>query len=145
MDYLFYSSTRDSGVMMLIVSYDIACQWHKHFYERMMEFPHEFKFDGEDMTIIFLVPKFHLPAHIEDCQVQFSFNYTPHVGRTDGEAPERGWDKISGASSALKEMGPGSRRDAIDDLLNDCNWEKIVGMGELAMPVVSTSYDRLYR
>jgi len=110
-----------------------------------MEFPHEFKFDGEDMTIIFLVPKFHLPAHIEDCQVQFSFNYTPHVGRTDGEAPERGWDKISGASSALKEMGPGSRRDAIDDLLNDCNWEKIVGMGELAMPVVSPSYDRLYR
>jgi Kyakuja-Dileera-Zisupton transposase len=76
MDYIFHLSTRDSGVIMLVVLYDIACQWHKNFYQRMMDFPHEFKFDGDEMLIIFLVPKFHLPAHIDECQLQFSFNYT---------------------------------------------------------------------
>ena len=52
------------------------------------------------------------------------------MGRTDGEAPEHGWENINAASGALKEMGPGSHRDALDDLLNDCNWEKVVGMGQ---------------
>jgi len=38
-----------------------------------------------------LVPKFHLPAYVEECNLQFSFNLTKGVGRTDSEAPERGW------------------------------------------------------
>jgi hypothetical protein len=79
--------------------------------------------------IIYLVPKFHLPAHILKCQVDYSFNLVPGVGQTDGEAPERGWSYINGVASSTKEMGPGSRRDTLDDLFGDYNWRKIAQIG----------------
>ncbi|KAG5223204.1 CxC2 domain-containing protein [Salix suchowensis] len=41
---------------------------------------------SSEREVTFLVPKFHLPAHIMACQSSFSFNYTRGVGRTDGEA-----------------------------------------------------------
>jgi hypothetical protein len=31
------------------------------------------------------VPKFHLPAHIESCNLQFSFNLTRWVGQHTGD------------------------------------------------------------
>lgn len=130
MDYLFFSSLRDSKVKRLVVSYDIACQWHKNLWTRMMELPHTFQFVDGHHVIIFLVPKFHLPAHILACQVAFSFNYTKHVGRTEGEAPERGWGNINGTAGMTQEMGPGSRRDTLDDFLGDWNWKKVANMGK---------------
>jgi hypothetical protein len=129
MDYLFCSSIRDAGVSTFVISYDIACQWHKHLFDRMGDFPRDIQFNAKGKTVVFLVPKFHLLAHIEECQVQFSFNLMKNVGRTDREAPERGWDHVNQAARAFKEMGPGTRRDAMDNLFNDRNWKKVVGMG----------------
>ncbi|KAG2035191.1 hypothetical protein BDR03DRAFT_803099, partial [Suillus americanus] len=57
----------------------------------------------------FLIPKFHLPAHITSCQIKFSFNFIKGVGRTDGEAPERGWADINPITTSTHEMGPRSR------------------------------------
>ncbi|KAG6873723.1 hypothetical protein C0992_008445, partial [Termitomyces sp. T32_za158] len=74
----------------------------------------------------YLVPKFHLMAHIQKCQVDYSFNFTPHVGQTDGEAPERGWAAVNAVSNSTKEMGPGSRHDTLDDHFGDYNWRKIM-------------------
>ncbi|KAH9477994.1 hypothetical protein JR316_0010227 [Psilocybe cubensis] len=62
------------------------------------------------------------------CQTSFSFNFTPGVGRTDGESPERGWSSANGIASSTKEMGPGSRNDTLDDHFGDYNWRKIIGM-----------------
>ena len=70
----------------------------------------------------FLIPKFHLLAHIMACQNVFSFNFNRHVGRTDGEAPERGWSQINAATTSTAEMGPGHRRDTLDDHFGDVNW-----------------------
>ncbi|KAF9466857.1 hypothetical protein BDZ94DRAFT_1157101, partial [Collybia nuda] len=64
------------------------------------------------------------------CNLQFSFNLTKGVGRTDGEAPERGWANINPIAQSTKEMGPGSRRDTIDDHFNDWNWKKTISFGE---------------
>ncbi|TFK57878.1 hypothetical protein BDN72DRAFT_732579, partial [Pluteus cervinus] len=72
----------------------------------------------------YLVPKFHLPAHVGKCQTQYSFNLHPHVGRTDGEAPERGWSHINPIAMSTSEMGPGSRRDTLNDHFGDWNWKK---------------------
>ncbi|KAG1759433.1 hypothetical protein EDD22DRAFT_981037 [Suillus occidentalis] len=66
-----------------------------------------------EKTIRFFVPKFHLPAHVSKCQTIFSFNFTHFVGRTDGEAPERG-----------------CCQDTLDDHFGDWNWKKVVGLGE---------------
>jgi len=81
--------------------------------------------------VTFLVPKFHLPAHIASCQWAFSFNWTKGVGRTDGEEPERGWANINAAASSTKDMGPGHRRDTLDDYFGDWNWKKLVKLGVL--------------
>ncbi|KAH9479046.1 hypothetical protein JR316_0007621 [Psilocybe cubensis] len=82
------------------------------------------------LDIVYLVPKFHLPAHIPKCQTSFLFNLTPRVGRTDGESPERGWSSANGVASSTKEMGPGSRSDTLDDHFGDYNWRKIIGIAE---------------
>ncbi|KAJ7508029.1 hypothetical protein B0H11DRAFT_1685302, partial [Mycena galericulata] len=64
--------------------------------------------------LVFLVPKFHLPAHIELCNILFSFNLTPFVGRTDGEAPERGWASANRLANSTSISGPGARRDTLE-------------------------------
>jgi hypothetical protein len=60
-------------------------------------------------TISFFVPKFHLPAHVKECQTSFSFNFKSEVCWTDGEAPECGWANINPVASSTKEMGPGAQ------------------------------------
>lgn len=54
------------------------------------------------------------------------------MGRTDGEAPERGWAAMNGLATSTKEMGPGSRRDTLDDHFGDYNWRKVISMGTSA-------------
>lgn len=129
MDYLFFSTLRGTQVEMLNVSYDIACQWHKNLWARMKAFPQSHALDNLTKFIRFFVPKFHLPAHVAKCQTLFSFNFTRFVGRTDGEAPERGWSNINPVASSTKAMGPGCRRDTLDDHFGDWNWKKTVGLG----------------
>ncbi|KAG1884769.1 hypothetical protein F4604DRAFT_1878698 [Suillus subluteus] len=130
MDYLFFSALRHTVLDTLNVSYDIACQWHKKLWHRMSAFPISMHLSHAVKTISFFVPKFHLPAHIEQCQTSFSFNFKNGVGRTDGEAPERGWANINPVASSTKEMGPGARRDTLDDYFGDSNWKKVVGLAE---------------
>jgi hypothetical protein len=72
----------------------------------MLTFPNNFQVNLDGKFITFLVPKFHLLAHVDKCQTAFSFNLTRGVGRTDGEAPERGWSDINPLSSQTKQMGP---------------------------------------
>jgi hypothetical protein len=131
MDYLFLRSLRLVFLVWLVVSYDIACQWAKNLRDRMGLYPHELQTALEGfLSLVFLVPKFHLPAHIASCQIEYSFNLTRWVGRTDGEAPERGWSRFNNVATQTKEMGPGSRRDTLDDHFGDWNWKKTVGLGK---------------
>lgn len=130
MDYMFFMSLAGNPILRLYVSYDIACQWHKNISERMRIFDPEVQFKDGTKYIVFLVPKFHLPAHIELCNILFSFNLTPFVGRTDGEAPERGWANANRLANSTSISGPGARRDALDVHFQDWNWKKIVALGE---------------
>lgn len=118
-----------TAIICLVISYDIACQWHKKPGERMQIFPPEDALSNSVKHVRFLVPKFHLPAHVEACNLGFSFNLTKGIGRTDGEAPERGWANIKPAAQSTKEIGPGARRDTLDDHFGYWNWKKIIRMG----------------
>ncbi|KAG1830663.1 hypothetical protein EV424DRAFT_1470336 [Suillus variegatus] len=129
MDYLFFSMLRHTVIDTLNVSYNIACQWHKKLWHCMSIFPVSMHLLPAFKTISFFVPKFHLPAHIEECQTSFSFNFKSGVGRTDGEAPERGWANINPIASSTKEMGPGAWRDTLDNYFGDSNWKKVVKLG----------------
>ncbi|KAF8176561.1 hypothetical protein BJ912DRAFT_1024344 [Pholiota molesta] len=124
MDYFLLSSLKINTPPQLVVSYDIACQWSRNLEKRVQIYPPNPLSDGQ-MNLTTLVPKFHLPAHVLECQTSFSFNLVPGVGRTDGEAPERGWSEINAVATSTKEMGPGSRRDTLDDHFGARNWRKI--------------------
>jgi hypothetical protein len=87
-DYFFFSSLCNTELRTIIVSYDIACQWSRHLWDHMETYHYHLHLDITGWNIIFLVLKFYLPAHVSKCQTDFSFNFTPHVGQTDGEAPE---------------------------------------------------------
>ncbi|KAF8888811.1 hypothetical protein BD779DRAFT_1611227 [Infundibulicybe gibba] len=128
MDYFFCSSVHFDSPDVLVVSYDIACQWSRNLFQRISSYPSRLQINQPPENITFAVPKFHLPAHREHCQITYSLNFLPRVGRTDGEAPERGWAALNPVASSTKEMGPGSRRDTLDDMLGDYNWRKIISL-----------------
>lgn len=130
MDYIFFHSTSQQDYVRLVMSYDIACQWSINLWGRMPDMPGYVQIDREGKSFVFLVPKFHLPAHIEKCHTSYSFNLTRGVGRTDGEAPERGWSNINPVSSSTKQMGPASYRETIDDHFGDWNWLRIITLGK---------------
>ncbi|KAG1852201.1 hypothetical protein F4604DRAFT_1883522 [Suillus subluteus] len=117
MDYLFFSTLRGRCVETLNVSYDIACQWHKNLWERMSAMPLNLHLDPLTNFIRFFVPKFHLPAHVFKCQTTYSFNFSKN------------------------EMGPGSRRDTLDDHFGDWNWKKIVGLGATLLRKMSEAQE----
>jgi hypothetical protein len=97
----------------------------------MQIYPRQLREKYKTRYFVFLVPKFHLPAHIESCNIKFSFLLTRYVGQTDGEAPERGWSNINPLAMSTREMGPNVRREVLDDHFNDWNWKKILNMGTL--------------
>ncbi|KAJ7156814.1 hypothetical protein C8R43DRAFT_1125395 [Mycena crocata] len=137
MDYMFFRSIAGTEIDRFFVSYDIACQWHKNIWVRMSKYAPELWFEGDRKYMTFLVPKFHLPAHIEECNLRFSFNLTRDVGRTDGEAPERGWAKTNPLASSTKEKGPGARRDALDAHFNDQNHKIGIAFGRVMLQKVT--------
>ncbi|KAF8871631.1 hypothetical protein BD779DRAFT_1453711, partial [Infundibulicybe gibba] len=140
MDYFFFSSVGCTDLLEIVVSYDIVCQWHVKLWTRMMTYPHKLHTDINSRTLFyFLVPKFHLPAHVKACQSTFSFNFNPHVGRTDGEAPERGWADANLVASSTREMGPGSRRDTLDDHFGHRNWKKTTEIGLSLLRKIGTA------
>ncbi|KAH9478096.1 hypothetical protein JR316_0010334 [Psilocybe cubensis] len=130
MDYFFLSSIAYTILLRIVVSYDIACQWWVNLLKRCQIYPENVLSNPSAPSLVYLVPKFHLPAHVQKCQAAFSFNYTPGVGRTDGEAPERGWSATNGIASSTKEMGPGSRNDTLDNHFGDYNWRKIITIAD---------------
>lgn len=131
MDYLVFSVLVNFGLAAFNLSYDIACQWHKKLWSRNSTMPQRLQFNCENKTIRYFVPKFHLKAHIQSCQTAFSFNFSKGVGRTDGEAPERGWADINRVATSTREMGPGNRHDTLDDHFGDWNWKKTTMLGML--------------
>ncbi|KAJ3510307.1 hypothetical protein NMY22_g16011 [Coprinellus aureogranulatus] len=82
-----------------------------------------------DVVLRFVIPKFHLPAHIPACRSKFCFMLTRGAGLGDGEAPERGWGESNPLGPATREMGPGTRWDTLDFNFGDYNWRKIINLG----------------
>ncbi|KLO10990.1 hypothetical protein SCHPADRAFT_831771 [Schizopora paradoxa] len=129
MDFIFSSAIRDITAKRLVVSYDIACQWHKKLRGRLANMNPAYSPDIDSRVVDFVIPKFHIGAHGSSCQTRFSLNYRPHMGRTDGENIERGWAWLNPASLSTREMGPGARQDALDDQWSFWNWRIVVSLG----------------
>ena len=132
MDYFFLSTIILFNLIRLVVSYNISCQWSKNFWSRCETYtemkPNTIN-NKPNLKVKFAVPKFHLPAHVLACQLQYSLNRLPGVGRTDRECPERLWSTFNGLAYSTREMGPGLRRDTLDDNFGDHNWNRTTKLG----------------
>ncbi|PBK90515.1 hypothetical protein ARMGADRAFT_934251 [Armillaria gallica] len=129
MDYIFCSRMQHSTPQRVVVSYDINCQWSKKLWDRITIYLPSMTPHQDPADFVYLIPKFHLLAHIPSCHLKFSFNKTPHIGETDGEAPERSWSRLNQLAVSLKVMGPGGYLDTLDDHIGDYNYRKSALMG----------------
>ncbi|KAJ7578105.1 hypothetical protein C8J56DRAFT_797719 [Mycena floridula] len=125
MDFCLFSTLAATLVALVYLSYDIMCQYNVNFRSRMQRFPKDWSVNTGKTSFKWLIPKFHLPAHIPKCHRQFSFNFLRGCGRTEEEAVERAWSKLNPLAWSTKEMGPGSRWDTLNDHIGHSNWKKI--------------------
>ncbi|KLO06045.1 hypothetical protein SCHPADRAFT_806026, partial [Schizopora paradoxa] len=129
MDYIFASAALCAKGDRMVVSYDIACQWHRNLASRCEALPSHVAFDPLTVDLEYVIPKFHISAHGSKCQGKFSLNYRRYMGRTDGENIERGWAWMNPASLSTREMGPGSRADTLDDQWGAFNFATLTRLG----------------
>src|SRR5262245_19060012 len=131
MDFVVFFTLIGVIFTQLVLSYDIVCQWCRNLRKRMGQFPTWMQTPAPLFNLItFVIPKFHIYGHGIKCQVKYSLNFLKWSARVNGEEPERWWAHINPLSMQTKEMGPGSRRDTIDDHAAAWNWRKIVGFGK---------------
>ncbi|KIJ55909.1 hypothetical protein M422DRAFT_147811, partial [Sphaerobolus stellatus SS14] len=113
----------------IVISYDVACKYNINFQRCIthqdwpLVTPRELH-QLNSIKITWLVPKFHLAAHIEGCADKYSFNWTKDVGPTCGENVESNRSSLNGLATSVREMGFGNREDSITDAMLHHNWWK---------------------
>ncbi|KAJ7107316.1 hypothetical protein C8R43DRAFT_905790 [Mycena crocata] len=119
-------------VLCVAISYDIACQWKVHLPKRAKEIADTTPIttDLGDFEIQFALPVWHAVVHEVSCQTQNSLSYAVGVGRTDGEGIERTWAVLNPIALSPKEMGDGTRKDAIEINIHHLNNEKNLSQGD---------------
>jgi hypothetical protein len=130
MDYVFASAIRATQLLIIAISYDIACQWFINLFRRMHHWPEDLRL-RQGLFLRPLIPKFHEPAHKDQDHEQYSFNFADGAGLSDGECPERVWGAHNALANSTRVTGPGTLHDVYDDNLGFWNWLKYVSIGEL--------------
>jgi hypothetical protein len=126
MDFLVFSSILNTIILFLILSYNTACQYCKHFWERMKGLPEEMHIDPKKVSVWFKVPNFHILGHKWPCHSPFSFHWMWGAGMTNGEDVEQNWEFTNGAAGSTKMMGPGGRHAFLEGLFAFHNWMRTV-------------------
>ncbi|KAJ7303696.1 hypothetical protein DFH08DRAFT_721911, partial [Mycena albidolilacea] len=127
-DFLLLSALVTFAMWYICVSYDIACQYGKAFWERMQKFPEHMQLKISKDNVWWKVPNFHLPPHRPFCHSPFSFHYMFGAGRTHGEGVELNWSFSNGAAASTKLMGPGVRHATLEDIFGFHNYDRQLAM-----------------
>ncbi|KAF9064828.1 hypothetical protein BDP27DRAFT_1425414 [Rhodocollybia butyracea] len=127
-NFAYINTLRYKAPTWLTSTYDVFCQHSVNFFKHIEAYPPSLQPPQKKPNFQFLVPKFHLNAHAEACRVTFSLNWSPFVGQTDGECPERCWSETNVLAGSTKRMGPGLRWDTMDNHFGDHNWRKATSM-----------------
>jgi hypothetical protein len=126
MDFIFFSAILNVLLLYIILSYDIACQYSKGFWARMLRLPEAMHIDVEKVKVWFKVPNFHMRGHKWPCHSPFSFHWMWGAGMTDGEDVEQNWEFTNGAAGSTKMMGLGGRHAFLEGLFSFHNWMRTV-------------------
>lgn len=132
MDFLVGSTIHAIALLLILISYDIACQWFINLFARIDDhWPDEII--PSATQLIPAIPKLHEPMHGRANHEVYSLNFIPGVGKSDLETPERVWSAHNGLGNSTKTQGPGGRHDVLDDHFGFWNWLKYVGLGKTLM------------
>ncbi|KIM89480.1 hypothetical protein PILCRDRAFT_47875, partial [Piloderma croceum F 1598] len=122
-DYALANSLRTTRhLKYILLTYNINCHYEKSLMEHFaVHFP-----DLQDIikNLICLIPKLHMRGHKNDCQYEFSLNYTKCCGQMGGELIEGSWSEAKQAGGSTQEMNHGHCHDTLTDQQNDWNWIK---------------------
>ncbi|KAJ3501460.1 hypothetical protein NLJ89_g9327 [Agrocybe chaxingu] len=130
MDYVFGSAVQGTDLLLILVSYDIACQWFINLFKRMFDhWPEDLRV-SEKTKLVPAIPKLHEPMHGAANHQMYSLNYLPGVGASDLEVPERVWSSHNALGNSTKGQGPGSRHDTLDFHISFWNWLKYISLGK---------------
>ena len=102
MDYVLLSTLMGITIAMLVVSYDVACQWSINFASHLAVFPVAMQFKISNVFFTTVIPKFHILGHGPQCQSTWSLNFRRWMGRTDGEGVEHEWSHINPVALSTK-------------------------------------------
>ncbi|KAJ7436806.1 hypothetical protein B0H11DRAFT_1754347 [Mycena galericulata] len=127
MDFIVMAAVAGLALMMLTISYDIACQWRKNLPQRMEKLPPAIRLDLTKTELQTGLPVWHASSHELDCSNKNSLSFLPGVGKSDGEGVERTWAVLNPAAFHTKEMGYGNRADALEDKIDAHNFQKNLG------------------
>ncbi|KAL0568243.1 hypothetical protein V5O48_013754 [Marasmius crinis-equi] len=118
-------------LLMLIVAYDIMCQWFINLFARMENWDPAWRIlRGLYMTPV--IPKFHHAAHEEnDKHDRLDCKLAQGLADCDCECCERCWAVLNAAAPSTKPMGPGSRILVLNDHFGHYNWGKYTAHGNL--------------
>ncbi|KAK7017916.1 hypothetical protein VNI00_018528, partial [Paramarasmius palmivorus] len=125
------SQTLSDERLTRVLCYDIACQYHRNFFRRIPNSPDSVQMPVHEDRWEFAVPKLHIRGHGVDCQQNFSLHLQKGMGQSDGEGSERHWGNEGPVATSTREMGPGHRRDTIDDHFQSYSHQKRIGLGDL--------------
>ena len=121
-------SYNSNDIQRALITYDVACQWHKNFLARVEKSPGLFLPD--DLEVVPAVRKFHLSAHKALCFTRFSLMFLKGTGHIDEEILETLWASFNKISPSARSMTLSHRQELYDDHMRDSNWKKLVRMGK---------------
>ncbi|KAJ7480228.1 hypothetical protein B0H11DRAFT_1724998 [Mycena galericulata] len=130
MDYIVMSALVGFALMLLTISYDIACQWKKTLPARNERMPKEVRLSLNKLTLQCALPVWHAGSHNEECQDDNSLSFKTGVGKSDGEGVERVWSVLNPAAYHTKDAGRGQRVDVLEDKIDSHNFLKNIGQGD---------------
>ncbi|KAJ7154821.1 hypothetical protein C8R46DRAFT_911140 [Mycena filopes] len=128
MDFLLLSALLTFRLLCVVISYDIACQYAIHFWERMSSLPEPMRLKLAPSNVWWKVPNFHLPPHKRPCHSPYSFHWMWGAGMTHGEGVEQNWAFSNGAAASTRLMGPGSRQATLEDVFGFHNYDRVLAM-----------------
>ncbi|KAJ7893749.1 hypothetical protein B0H13DRAFT_1625094 [Mycena leptocephala] len=130
MDFIIVSALAGFSLLLLTISYDIACQWKVHLRERVQKLPADMRLPFDDIKLQCALPVWHAASHNEACQDDNSLSFKPGVGKSDGEGVERTWSVLNPAAFSTKDAGRGVRADSLEGKIDNHNYLKNVGQGD---------------
>ncbi|KAJ7509953.1 hypothetical protein B0H11DRAFT_2215787 [Mycena galericulata] len=129
-DYIVASALVGFTLMLLMISYDIACQWKKNLPARNAKMPADVRLNLDAFTYQCALPVWHAASHNEDCKDENSLSFKVGAGKTDGEGVERVWSVLNPAAYHTKDAGRGQRIDVLEDKIDNHNFLKNIGQGD---------------